>query len=127
MKSLHLKPWVTLLLFSLAFSSCSNNDDGPPPVTENPTANFTFNFTVANAGESVTFTDTSVPGTGTITSWNWTFTGATPSVSTEQNPAITFNSKGEFTATSSPTTIQFNWLSANNSNVGMYVDVSRCM
>ena len=99
MKTLNLKSLVYLTLMILTLSSCSNDDDNPPTAVDNPIASFTFNFTVANAGESVTFTDTSIPGTGAITSWNWTFTGATPSSSTDQNPTITFNSKGEFTAT----------------------------
>jgi PKD repeat protein len=96
MKTLNLKSLVFLMFISLAFSSCSSDDDSNPPEVNNPTASFTFNFTVANAGESVTFTDTSVPGTGAITSWNWTFTGATPSTSTDQNPTVIFDSKGEF-------------------------------
>lgn len=103
MKTLNLKSLVYLTLMILTLSSCSNDDDNPPPAVDNPTASFTFNFTVANAGESVTFTDTSIPGTGTITSWDWTFTGATPSSSTDQNPTVIFDSKGEFSVSLSVT------------------------
>lgn len=79
--------------------SCNSDDDTiiPSQIT-NPTASFTFNTTVASAGEAVTFTDTSTQGSSAISEWNWTFTGATPSTSTEQNPTVTFNSKGEFSA-----------------------------
>ena len=87
--------WVFVLSILLVLSSCSEDDSPNTPISS-PVASFTYNTVVATAGEDITFTDTSVPGTGAISSWNWTFTGATPSSSTEQNPTIVFNSKGEF-------------------------------
>lgn len=97
MKTFKLNQWVFLLSILLVLSSCSEDDSPNTPISS-PEASFTYNTVVATAGEDIIFTDTSVPGTGTISSWNWTFTGATPSTSTEQNPTIVFNSKGEFSA-----------------------------
>jgi PKD repeat protein len=57
-----------------------------------PVANFTANNFTINTGQSVNFTDLS---TNVPTSWNWTFTGASPSSSTSQNPTnITYNTAG---------------------------------
>jgi PKD repeat protein len=42
---------------------------------------------------TVTYEDTS---TGNPTSWNWSFSGGTPSTSTEQNPTVVYNSAGTF-------------------------------
>lgn len=83
-------------LIPIIFSCCNDDDPQEEIQVISPTANFAFNLEVANVGESVMFTDTSIPGTGTIDSWNWTFTGGTPSTSNEQNPTVIFNSKGEF-------------------------------
>ncbi len=64
------------------------------PVVLVPVANFTSNTTVITAGQSVNFTDLS---TNTPTSWSWTFTGATPTSSTTQNPSnIVYNTAGCF-------------------------------
>lgn len=96
MKTFFLKSLILLILLSSV--ACNNCDDCPPPPNEvqDPVADFSFDAVVATSGQSVTFIDTSEEGTGTINSWNWTFTGATPSSSTEQNPTVTFSSKGEF-------------------------------
>jgi PKD repeat protein len=58
-----------------------------------PVANFTASATSIYEGGTVSFTDTS---TNTPTSWAWTFTGGTPSSSTAQNPAITYNTAGTY-------------------------------
>jgi PKD repeat protein len=58
-----------------------------------PVAEFSANFTVVNAGSSVTFTDLS---TNNPASWDWTFSGGTPASSTQQNPVITYNTPGIF-------------------------------
>ena len=97
MKSIKLKTLILSLLVLVCFSCSTDND--PEPEIENPTADFNFNVTVAVSGQGVTFNDTSAMGSGAITSWSWTFTGATPNTSTEQNPTVIFNSKGEFSAT----------------------------
>jgi PKD repeat protein len=44
-------------------------------------------------GQTVQFNDIS---TGNPTSWQWTFEGGTPTTSTDQNPAVTYNSAGIF-------------------------------
>lgn len=64
-----------------------------------PIADFTSNFTTITEGDSVNFTDLStVPSGGpAITAWLWTFTGATPSTSTLQNPTgIVWNTPGTY-------------------------------
>ena len=47
-------------------------------------------------GDVVNFTDMS---TGGATSWNWTFEGGSPATSTQQNPAVTYNSSGDWDVT----------------------------
>jgi PKD repeat protein len=57
-----------------------------------PVANFTANALNISAGQSINFTDLS---TNSPSNWSWTFTGATPSSSTSQNPiGITYNTPG---------------------------------
>jgi PKD repeat protein len=63
---------------------------GDPP----PVANFTANVTTIPVGGSVDFTDLS---TGNPTSWAWSFTGGSPTTSTQQNPAgIIYNTAGVY-------------------------------
>ncbi len=57
-----------------------------PPLT----ADFTADNTITCTGSTVNFTDLS---TG-ATSWSWTFTGGTPSSSTDQNPSVVYNTPG---------------------------------
>lgn len=64
---------------------------GNPPV-----AAFSASATTIDAGQSVTFSDES---TNSPTSWNWTFTGGTPSTSTDQNPQVTYNTAGTYAVT----------------------------
>ena len=58
-----------------------------------PVTDFTANFTVINAGASVTFTDLS---TNSPFFWAWTFSGGTPASSSVQNPVVTYNTPGVF-------------------------------
>jgi len=60
-----------------------------------PTANFNTPSTICT-GVAVTFTDVS---TNTPTSWNWLMPGATPSISTVQNPTVTYNNSGVYSIT----------------------------
>ncbi|MFH0893365.1 MAG: T9SS type A sorting domain-containing protein [Bacteroidota bacterium] len=55
-----------------------------------------FNTVVKNVcpGNNVQFTDFSY--NGAATSWEWTFTGATPSSSTLQNPIVVYNTAGTY-------------------------------
>lgn len=56
-----------------------------------PDADFIATPTTVIAGSNTQFTDLS---TGVATSWNWTFSGGTPSTSTQQNPVIQYNTPG---------------------------------
>lgn len=58
-----------------------------------PSANFSASQTTANTGTNITFSDQS---TNTPTSWQWTFTGATPSTSSLQNPVVVYNTPGVY-------------------------------
>ena len=58
-----------------------------------PIAKFTVNDTTICVGSSINFTDQS---TGLVNSWNWTFTGGTPSTSTQQNNTVTYNTPGTY-------------------------------
>jgi PKD repeat protein len=57
---------------------------------------FTANQTNVCEGDNVNFTDYS---SGNITSWNWSFPGGTPSVSSQQNPTITYSTVGTYNVT----------------------------
>ncbi len=61
-----------------------------------PVAAFTSDKTGGTAPLTVTFTDLSL---NSPTSWSWEFTGGTPSVSTEPNPVVVYNSPGVFPVT----------------------------
>jgi Zn-dependent metalloprotease len=60
-----------------------------------PVAKFAASSTSVNIGQSVAFTDSSL---NLPTSWIWTFPGGTPSTSTVQNPAVTYNALGTYSA-----------------------------
>jgi hypothetical protein len=63
------------------------------PVPVAPVADFTANNTNISTGQTVNFTDQSQ---NNPTSWSWTFSGGTPSTSTAQNPAVTYNTAGTY-------------------------------
>ena len=73
----------------------TNNGFIPPPCT--PVADFSNKSYMICTGDVITFTDAS--WNNTPTGWNWTFAGGTPSVSTAQNPVITYNSPGVYDVT----------------------------
>jgi gliding motility-associated-like protein len=56
-------------------------------------ANFSLSATVINQGQSVNITDLST-ASNAITSWNYVCVASTPSLSTLQNPTLTFNTAG---------------------------------
>ncbi len=62
-----------------------------------PTASFAANVLTICEGGSITYTDDSWGGDAT--SWDWSFPGGTPSTSTDQNPTITYNTAGTYSAT----------------------------
>ena len=63
-----------------------------------PTADFTANDTNPMPGQSVTFTDLSIPGSSPITSWLWNFGDG--GSSTMQNPSHVYTASGIYTTTS---------------------------
>jgi PKD repeat protein len=67
-----------------------------------PEADFTADSTTVMATSTVQFTDLS---TMSPSSWDWTFEGGTPGSSTEQNPAITYNTPGTYTVSLTATNI----------------------
>ena len=65
---------------------------GPPP--QPPAADFSADNTSIMEGNSVQFTDLS---TNDPTTWSWSFTGGTPSTSSEKNPTVTYAGQGTYT------------------------------
>lgn len=63
--------------------------------TCSPIADFRSNSTIVCAGSSVIFYDLSF--NGTTSNRTWTFTGGTPSTSTDVNPEITYATPGTYT------------------------------
>ena len=61
-----------------------------------PVAAFSASSRTICAGLTVNFSDLS---TNTPTAWSWTLTGASPSVSTSQNPSVTYNTAGTYPVT----------------------------
>lgn len=102
--SLSLSPYAGLASVYLKFESRSGwgnnlyldniNVDFIPAVAP-PVASFTSSATKC-AGNAIAFTDQS---TNLPTSWNWSFPGGTPSVSTIQNPSITYTASGSYVVT----------------------------
>jgi PKD repeat protein len=64
--------------------------------TTPPTASFTGTPTTVCAGQTVTYTNTSI---GSPTSYLWTFEGGTPATSTATNPTVTYATAGTFDVT----------------------------
>ncbi|MBK8561865.1 MAG: choice-of-anchor B family protein [Saprospiraceae bacterium] len=60
-----------------------------------PIAGFNANITSGCAPLAVAYTDISV---GQITSWEWSFPGGNPATSTIQNPVVTYNNAGIYSA-----------------------------
>jgi len=58
-----------------------------------PIANFTSSYKTGTAPLTVLFSDLTV---NDPVSWSWTFTGGSPSTSTDQNPSVTYSSTGTY-------------------------------
>lgn len=58
-----------------------------------PTAKFSSSLSEINKGQSILFKDNTV---GYATQWKWTFEGGVPSVSTERNPLVEYDSRGTY-------------------------------
>ena len=82
-----------------------------------PVADFTASSTNISAGDSVTFTDTSI---NNPTSWSWSFEGGTPATSTDQNPTVTYNTAGTYDVTLTAT----NAYGSDSETKLDYIDVS---
>ncbi len=65
-------------------------------VIADPIADFSCDTTEVEVGGSIHFFDRSE---NEPTSWQWTFEGGTPETSTEQNPVVTYQTKGSFAVT----------------------------
>lgn len=61
-----------------------------------PLADFSADLNVVCPGQTVQFTDLS---TFSPNSWSWNFPGGTPSSSTQQNPAVVYNTPGTYLVT----------------------------
>ena len=59
-------------------------------------ANFSANSTWTNPGTDIQFANQSI---GNPTHWHWTFEGGSPSVSSDQNPLVTYDNVGSFGVT----------------------------
>ena len=85
--------------FVRAILDGSNGDSFTQPfgfetiTTTPPVADFSADDVSAGIGQTVTFTDLSA---NHPTTWAWTFTGGTPSSSTEQNPSVVYNAIGTY-------------------------------
>ncbi|HUX54654.1 MAG TPA: C10 family peptidase [Williamwhitmania sp.] len=63
------------------------------PSSNAPIASFTASTTIPDVNTPVTFTDKSA---NSPTSWKWYFEGGTPSTSADQNPQVTYDTKGSY-------------------------------
>jgi gliding motility-associated-like protein len=52
-----------------------------------------------NGSATLNFMDESLNATGAVLNYEWTFTGVTPTTSTDQNPSVTVSGSGTITAT----------------------------
>jgi PKD repeat protein len=68
--------------------------NGCDPVSGIPIASFASDSTTIHIGSTIHFADNSA---GIPTSWNWTFNGGNTPTSTQQNPAVTYNTPGYYT------------------------------
>lgn len=81
--------YLFLFMATMTLFSCSKKDDNHSILY----AYFKTDKTSVVAGDTVKFTDLSI---GHPTTWKWTFEGATPSSSTEENPAVVYDSPGKY-------------------------------
>ncbi|MDX2302653.1 MAG: PKD domain-containing protein [Microscillaceae bacterium] len=82
-------------------NGCTTTSAAKPVTVSGPRANFTSNIVVCE-GESLSFTDTSLPlpGTSTINSWLWDFGDPVSGVNNSsalQNPSHIFSGPGTYT------------------------------
>jgi PKD repeat protein len=75
----------------------TGTDDAFTPVACVPQADFNNDVKFICTGTSITFADLS--WRGDATSWQWDLPGGTPSLSTDQNPVIQYNTPGVYDVT----------------------------
>jgi PKD repeat protein len=113
--------YAVTLTVSNAFGSDSFTDTCYINVTASgnaPVAAFTANNVNINTGQSVNFTDQS---SNSPSAWNWTFTGGSPSSSTNQNPSnIVYNTPGCYQVSLSAS----NAFGSDNETQICYINVS---
>lgn len=86
---------------NLAFTGTA--DPYADPICIPLDADFTYSKQYICEGDQVSFADLGTYN-ATPTLWDWTFTGGTPSLSTIENPSITYNTEGVYDVTYSPGT-----------------------
>ena len=86
--------YTALKLRAATFGRAVWQSDLASPGTSPPVADFSANRTTICVGDCINFTDLS---SGSATSWAWTFTGASTTSSTLQNPTgICYNTPGTY-------------------------------
>jgi PKD repeat protein len=106
------------------FAYMGGNDDGSAVTTftqcstNPPVAQFSVSTQTVCVGSSASFTDQSL---FTPISWNWVLPGATPSVSTLQNPNVVYNTPGVYSVSltvtnsfGSNTKVMTNYITVNS-------------
>jgi PKD repeat protein len=84
-------------LWTSANLIATGTNDPYGPVICKPVAEFSYDKKYICEGASVTFTDHSWGSDATV--WNWTFTGGSPTTSSNQNPTITYPLAGIYGVT----------------------------
>ena len=108
----------TIIDSQTSFSEdCNNACSGPP------TADFIATSTNITEGASITFADNS---TNSPASWNWQFSGGVPSISTNQNPVVTYNVVGTYdvvllatNSTGSDTETKIGYITVSSTTTGI--------
>ena len=92
-----------------------------------PEANFNAEQSVFCAGTTVQFFDKSTAGNPT--SWSWEFPGGSPSVSTMENPVVSYSNPGNFNVKlevtngiGTSTLLQDGYVSVRSNNNGMWMN-----
>ena len=90
----------TISLITNSNNNCKSDTSFVPViVNERPTAMFGNSGNIC-LGDSILFTDASIPNTGTITSWQWNFGDGTNAILSNNNPFYhTYASSGNFNVT----------------------------
>ena len=90
----------TISLITNSNNNCKSDTSFVPVIiNERPTAIFGNSGNIC-LGDSILFTDASIPNTGTITSWQWNFGDGTNAILSNNNPFYhTYASSGNFNVT----------------------------